>query len=110
MKGVRYSRDRYGVDEGVPSDSRPLRAIEAAEAWLSCPCEEHRLACLDLHDGVVGITNGPWRFLLSLVNMVGRGREAPGDLDCVMQQCARLATPEAVREAIQRSLIAWALG
>jgi Imm-5 like putative immunity protein len=33
-----------------PSDHRPRKAIEAAEAWIASPCESTKLACCAAHE------------------------------------------------------------
>jgi hypothetical protein len=99
------------------------RAIEGAEAWLSCPCEEHRVAC------VVVWESGPlpdFAFhLLAAVLATGRGEGArdvcesarfavtgpPSNSDSFQRgsSAVRLASESSVRSAIQRSLTEWAL-
>jgi hypothetical protein len=82
------------------SDART--AIEAAAAWVACPCEEHREACerLYLADGRVG---DPFNATLGIAcGLVGDATHTIGLL-------ARLAGEQPVREAIQRDLANWSL-
>ena len=52
---IKYARDCIHVWDAVyPNDKRPLKAIEAAEAWLSNPCEETSSAVCVAADRVVG--------------------------------------------------------
>lgn len=96
-------------------DPRPRYALHAARGWLVCPCEGHRIACREIHDGDVGRTSGPWRFLLSLVCVVADPRRyvpgwAEADLDRAVTMAVSLTTTEAVRTAICRDVSTWALG
>lgn len=82
------------------------RAVAAVEAWLFCPCEEHRLACKALHDGTAFPYGSPWRYVLSSVSA---GCVYGSDVANAARLAARLAGALHVREAIQRALIEWAL-
>jgi len=83
----------------------PRRAIEAAEAWLACPCEEHRRV---------------WSHEWLLTSPAAGSRHDPQsdwlprplngwDLRDTPLNCVRLAGEKPVREAIQRALIEWSL-
>lgn len=90
-----------------------VAAIEAAEAWLACQCEAHRLALVksaSTPDG--GLMDDPWRRMVEVIDasIVGYcGRVSSGFFAEVVGAFARLTSPEAVRSAIQRALVAHAL-
>lgn len=108
------------------------RAIEAAEAWLCCPCEEHRIAAaralLDARPVDGGLDRAwlptvPTRFKAGTHPTRGGGgwgEEPAGFVPCTadvdewnhraVDLSARLATPGAVRTAISQHLTSWALG
>lgn len=84
-----------------PAPREPRRAIEAAEAWLACPCKEHEEAWHRAH--------GDWT-----VTRSGHWIPSPDEtLQCLAQRperAARLASEAAVRDAIREALVPWALG
>ena len=90
---------------GWAADMAPRRAIEAAEAWLACPCEEHLAVW------------APFRSLGAypdLPEWVPRSFDTRSDRAqnplARVQSAARLTGEQPVREAIQRALVEWALG
>lgn len=109
----------YGWDAHRNPDKNPrlhdaIRAIEAAEAYLACPGEERWTRSGEAlwtawHEAYVNAGHLAW-----LPFPVGRlpGQTHGADHNCeVPQHAARLPAGEApVGEAIQRALIAWALG
>lgn len=86
------------------------RAIEAAEAWAACPCEEHWNAW---HEAFVNAGHLLWlpfplfpgHLRSELRAAFEEERPAEG-----IAEAARLAGEPAVREAIQRALVEWTLG
>ncbi len=83
----------------------PRRAIEAAESWVACPCEEHEVAWS--RAGIACAGGG---------NLVLAWLPIPADVDThehnlgqVPRNAAHLAGEAPVREAIQRALIEWSL-
>jgi len=96
---------RPGADGGSRYLS-VLRALEAAEAWLECPCEEHREAAL-AHQGRpagMGVDPRPnWWWAPSLA-IQGK----PSALRQI-RECARIVTEATVREAICADLVGFAL-
>lgn len=81
------------------------RAIEAAEAWAACPCEEHlqawRTAC-----SLVAMGRFPWLPHA----LAADSPERAESLRASIVIAAGVAGEPAVREAIQRALVEWALG
>jgi hypothetical protein len=93
---ARYKRRQAVLCIQPQGDSlAPGRALEACEAWIACPCEEHREAWRALsHDLPPWVPHEQWK----------------ENIDAqTLRPAAQVATPEAVREAIQKALIAWAL-
>lgn len=110
----------------------PRRALEAAEAWLACPCEEHRIAAARALLDARPVDGGLERAWLPTVpnrfnagthptrEGGGWGEETVGlvpstadDIEWnrrAVEIAARLATPKVVRQAIQLALTTWALG
>jgi hypothetical protein len=88
--GHRASECGRGVD--------PRRAIEAAEAWLACPCEEHWTARHVAHVEAVHLA---W--------LPPPGQDAERHRDAI-RHAARLAGEAPVLNAIRSSLIEWSLG
>ena len=84
----------------IARDPAPLRAIEAAEEWMVCPCEEHRRTWL-------GRFRAAMRGGLTLVPCPGDPIETTADL---MESAARLTSEQAVRAAILAEVAPWALG
>lgn len=88
-----------------------LRAIEAAEAWVICPCLPHARAC------VVVLCGLPWLYLTSMIGIAQQGRDIrpgrpggrPIDFSSLMEQCAFMSGEAPIRASIQSSLISWAL-
>lgn len=98
-----------GVD-GVRCEScLTLRAVDSVRAWLGDPGEENRKVCQeftrhDLHlpgwiDGVLMAIAGSFR-----------PEHRSGRIQCSVEDAAQATSEQAVREAMQRELIAWALG
>lgn len=91
----------FGDPASAP-DPAPRRALEAARAWVECPCEEHREAWREAQVDVVEASG------------VGTFVPNPEDPPHVTQQritkAANLAGEAPIRAAIQSALIAWALG
>jgi hypothetical protein len=73
-----------------------LRAIEAAEAWLACPCEEHERA---------------WQAAFAVLPLLWLPSppSEQASHEAEITQAARLAGEAPVREAIQKALVDWAL-
>jgi hypothetical protein len=78
------------------ADCESKAALEACEAWIACPCEEHREAWRALsHDLPPWVPHEQWK----------------ENIDAqTLRPAASETSPEAVREAIQAALIPWALG
>lgn len=97
--------------ERAEAYNAPRRAIEAAEAWLACPCERHSQACA----GVGAAHNLPEGFY-ELVEMVTLdythgGSDVVG-LGGVAHHAASLLRDNGetlVRRAISEALVEWAL-
>lgn len=86
-----------GAGEWEPCEcDEARRAIEAAEAWVECPCEEHLLAWWE------AVPQPPLTWVpVPLDTELGH---------LAIQGAAQLAGEAPVRSAIQRALISWALG
>lgn len=82
----------------------PRRAIEAAEAWVACQCEEHiqawRTTC-----SLVAMGRHPWLPHALTADSPERAASLVGSIAAA----ARLAGEAPVREGIQRALIEWSL-
>ena len=107
-------RDEWFAQLGAPG-----RAIEAAEVWLACPCEEHRVACIVVWEAAPLPT-----FAFHLLGAVREMRPGVADGSTATLQATyaitspsmanrtsavHLAGEPAVRTAIQESLTRWAL-
>lgn len=95
---------RAALNEAMlPVVLAPLRAIEAAEAWLDDPTEEHREACR-------AVPFSAPSFAAHAAHLVGFGypHEDVHIRACV-EDAARLAGETPVRAAICASLTEWAL-
>lgn len=85
----------------------PLRAIEAAEAWLACPCERHNDACY-VHAEEIEAPG--WSTIPAyLVYHGSTGEAARSNLANLVAGAATLAGEPATRAAIQSALTAYAL-
>lgn len=75
--------------------TRARRAVEAVEAWIACPCEQH---WTERHEAYVDAGHRAWL-------------PAPGDDRAheSVQHAARIAGEPAVRQAIRTALVQWAL-
>ena len=83
---------------------RALRhAIEAAEAWVNCPCEEHRKACWEI------VGPGPLLPLWSTApaTMAAHGTDKLTQLPGAAVEAAGVIGEQTVREAICTALIEW---
>jgi hypothetical protein len=91
-----------------PTDDRPLRAIQAHEAWIVCPCEAHA-AALHAARTAAGLMGGaasdPRASASARVAAVCCMR---GDAQAT--RAASLTSEERVRDAIKTELLPWALG
>ena len=109
-----------GIDVRVGA---PRRAIDAADAWLACPCEGHRIAaCVTLLDAMPteGGNGRAWLPCPPNRPTGGWGLETvgvwPSTADTAewntraVSLSARLAGEPAVRAAIQEALVSWSLG
>jgi len=93
---------RYGALDCGCSDCLAGRAIEAAEAYRDCPCEEHREAWAQaLLPAVPLWTPAPFDY-------VPEHHEGEASRSSI-QAAARLAGEQPVREAICADLIRWAI-
>jgi hypothetical protein len=86
--------------EGCPRWDAAARALEADEAWLACPCEEHWSA---LHVAYVEAGHLAWLPAPWTTPDVTRTVES-------IAAAAQLAGEDRVRDAIRSSLAEWALG
>lgn len=93
---------------------RAFHAIDAAEAWLACPCEEHRVLCDGENNGGVA-ADAPWAGAMLMAVLVA-AMPPDGDhvghvrsyvLDAVMH-ASPVAGEAAACKAIRSSLVAWA--
>jgi hypothetical protein len=75
-----------------------IAAVEAAEKWLACPCEEHWTA---RHVAYVEASHLAW--------LPPPGQDAERHRDAI-RHAARLAGESPVLNAIRSSLIEWSLG
>lgn len=82
--------------------SRTRLAVESAEAWIACPCEEHYQAWAKAWNHL-GDAQG-W------ILAPGRHGSSPSNLASLLSECARLTSESAIRTAIMDSLVPWALG
>lgn len=87
----------------LPLLKAPWAAIQAAEAWLACPCEEH----LDAWGGLIPVqgSGDPWWAAIYYAATWPDGDPA----GAAIADAARLAGEAPVRAAITRDLTAWAL-
>jgi hypothetical protein len=80
---------------------RPRRALEAAAAWVKCPCEEHREAWLKVCIRFIrGNQETQKLWFPTPVSSRDELIEKP-------LHCARLTSKAEVREAICKNLIEW---
>lgn len=89
----------------------PLRAIEAAEAWLTCPCNEHQSAAQDAAStGELRITfESAWWRQLSNLMLLDQCLQASQCLEALAMSASRLVAPyDRVRNEIQAAIIDWA--
>lgn len=98
-----YGFDAHRNPDKNPRLARARRALEAAEAWIACPCKEHQSAW-ELRRLDVGVDMAmrwvPW--------FVAAGAH-PEYARASIADAARLAGDAPVRAAIQAALIRWAL-
>lgn len=96
----------YPADD--PDAYSPRRAIEAVEAWVVCPCEEHREECRIRTEVIFP------DMLLAAVEWSGpedEGWTKGVDFwEVSIWEAERLTSPEAVRAAICTELVSWAFG
>jgi hypothetical protein len=79
---------------------RVTASWDAVQAWVDCPCRDHERAAREAS----ALLHGPLWVEAPATALVG-GDFVPG-----VEECARLlSAPAAVREAIQRALVAWCL-
>lgn len=91
-----------------PEDDRPLRAIQAHEGWILCPCEAHA-AALHATRSAVGLMGGaasdPRASVAAraaaLCCLRGEGQA---------RRAASVTSEERVRDAIKTELLPWVLG
>lgn len=95
-----------------PEHPEPVRAIEAANAWLACPCNEHQSAAQDAAStGELRIPpESAWWRQFSNLMLLGQCLQADQCIAALAASASRLAGESLVRSAIQESLVAWALG
>ncbi len=91
-----------------PADDRPLRAIQAHEAWILCPCETHA-AALHATRSAVSLAGGA----ASDPRASAAARTAA--LCCLRgdgqaRRATSLTSEERVRDAIKSELLPWVLG
>lgn len=102
-----HSHQMTAWDGIRPCCYAPVKVIEAAETWLECPCEEHRLGGVRaLSDHYRRSPDDDW--WASPAVLVMEHNRSGYFLRCV-HDCARLAGEQSVRSAISRSLSTWAL-
>ena len=103
--GLVHTSGREQPEDAWREAQAPLLAIEAAEARLACPCEEHlqawRTTC-----SLVAMGRAPWLPSALAADSIER-RES---LLASVSAAAHLAGEPAVRSAIQAALIEWAKG
>ena len=100
----RYEREPYicpmGGDRVNEESPSALLAIEAAEAWRDCPCEEHqevwRLANIE---AMRATDTALW---------LPRATQRSHDVEAI-QSAAQLTSEDTIRAAICKTLIEWAL-
>lgn len=90
---------------GAPPE--PRRAIEATEAWLACPCEEHRRAAASEVDIVPAPDDSRAWWALPVAALCSWAH--PEVCAEAVRVAARIAGELPVRAAISSALIAWAL-
>lgn len=90
-----------GPDES-PCKCRYLEAIEAAEAWLTCPCDEHQ-EVWRLCNVEAGYPFAELDWIPPACNVAAVSREE------TIRRCAKLTTEDTIRAAIRNTLIPWAL-
>jgi hypothetical protein len=89
----------------------PRRAIEAAEAWLACPCEEHLGAWHDACVAQDGNALVPvWVPYPNIHDYFGQRRGCALDAHERIAAASHLAGEAPVLNAIRSSLIEWSLG
>lgn len=98
------------------------RGVEALEAWIACPCDEHARAAAAAGSRVVLAPPGPAglfaaRGLRFAGPAVYRATTVPlsavpanATAGEVAMDAARATSPEAVRAAVRDALVPWALG
>jgi len=106
-----------GADRACPdcADLRPRRAVEAAEAWLACPCPEHAAAAAEAAR-LGDVTHLSDRFDHAMATAEGARAASDADDPALGAWCARAihharravgAAP--VEAAVRAALEGWAL-
>jgi hypothetical protein len=105
VAAARLAWNHYYRPGTVLFDRDTLNAIEAAEAWLNCPCDQHVAACSRL----IPANNGPPIPVFACAPLAlilpWHGETPRRGLEVV----ARLGGEARVWKAIKDTLIAWAL-
>lgn len=97
----------------TPGYERPGDAVEAAEAWLACPCDDHASAAMAAYACWDPPGNANTMAFFGAAYLAGTCGEPPfrGDYEAeqVTFAAARHAGEPSVREAIRTALVQWAL-
>lgn len=86
--------------------ARARSAIEAAEAWLACPCDAHIREWYEARD-VAG--PGVWLPYPNASRQQVGDRISALSADARIKEAAKIAGEPRVRDAVRSSLVAWAL-
>lgn len=90
-----------------PDDARPRAAVESAEAWAVCPCEDHRKAAEKAHEAA-GSGNGPAEIAALAAKCAGRTVAAGAQQD--LYQALKNLDPQTMPKIVAAALIPWVLG
>lgn len=94
--------------KAFPDDPRPLRAIEAHEAWILCPCEPHAEALRAASSAASLMEGAAARPDASKSARAAALATCAGDGQT--RRAAQATSEGVVREAIREELVPWVLG
>ena len=112
--GLVHTSGREQPEDAWREAQAPLLAVEAAEAYVNCPCDDHYGACRAL---VLESIDGPERLsepFLRLLEVVNSGHLGVVSVSRfvveLVEAFSRACGEPAVRSAIQSALVSWAKG
>jgi hypothetical protein len=99
-----------GTPASWPGDPLPRGALEAVQAYIDCPCDEHKEACAAAtHVDLIGAPTGEddwWRRVCTAVWM--EDARTTWSLDAIVAAC-RVSRERVVRPLLKEHLATWVL-